>query len=88
MFGFLEEFYLENQWKSKQVVLFLEKSRKARESAQKGKDLPIETGQDRERCRNSRNNGCYSCRHRCQEGKDLPIETVKSSTESEESDRK
>ena len=48
-FRFLEESYLETQCKSMRALLFLKKSRKAEEPAQKGKDLPIETGQGEQR---------------------------------------
>ena len=50
-FGFLGEFYLETQLKRAWLLLFLKKSKKPLKSAQKGKDLPIETGSAGERRR-------------------------------------
>ena len=79
--GFLEEFYLETQWKPTLLGKTLKKRVKQCRTAQKGKDLPIGTGSDGQRSRNSRNNSCYSCRLRRQGCRLGPPESVKSCSE-------
>ena len=76
-FGFHEEFYLETQWKPALVLLFLKKSRKAREARQKGKDLPIETGKDVQRWREHRNEALVPAATVGRQGRLGPPESVK-----------
>ena len=54
MFRFLLEFYLETQWKSTLFRKSMKEVKKVSKGDQKGKDLPIETGQGEQRCWNSK----------------------------------